>query len=443
VALIRGCASAIAGSISSVTPRAPASPTIAYIAPELTGLGDTVVYQEIVALEDMGYRVLPFALQEPEHPAREAQSIAYRTQVLYRGGSLARAVKSLGAVRRLGWPAWRSFALMLGDMRRIGWTDRRAWGLLSHWLAGARMAQPLRESGCTHIHAHYVHAPTQIAMYASAMTGIPFTCTAHAHDLFRQGLLLAEKAHRARKLLTISHFNKAWLEALGVDSARVEVVRCAPDVQVRDAPPSRRRTGAYRIGTLGRLVERKGVDDLLHALAMLLRSGCAPVKLLVAGEGPERLRLQVLADQLGVHAHVEFVGSVAHHAVAHWMRSLDLFVAACKTDRLGDADGIPPALMEAMALGVPVVSTRISGVPELVIDGQTGFLAESGQPASLAARIDEAMSSPERARALGAAARAHVRWEFGRDLNLRRLVQHFAVPDHAGSRPVELDKAAA
>ena len=429
--------------MSNVPNRATSLPTLAYIAPELTGLADTVVYQEIASLEDLGYRVLPFAVHEPDQPAREAQSIAYRTFVLYRGGRLARAWQSLRAMRRLGVRAWEGFRLVLGDMHSIGWLDRRAWSLLSHWQAAARMAPALREGGCSHIHAHFVHVPTQIAMYASAMTGIPFTCTAHAHDMFRQGVLLAEKARRARKLLTISHYNKAQLEAMGVDSSLVDVVRCAPDVPLRDAVQARRRTGAYRIGTLGRLVERKGIDDLLRALALLLRSGCAPVKLLVAGEGPERLRLQVLADQLGVHAHVEFVGSVAHHAVAHWMRSLDLFVAACKADSQGDVDGIPPALMEAMALGVPVVSTRISGVPELVIDGQTGYLAEPGQPASLAARIDEAMSSPERTRSLGSAARAHVRWEFGRDLNLRRLVRHFATGEPAGSRPAELDQAAA
>jgi colanic acid/amylovoran biosynthesis glycosyltransferase len=429
--------------MSNVPNQAPPLPTIAYIAPELTALSETFVYQELTALEDLGYRVLPFAVAEPRTPAREAQGIASRTIVLDSGPRWRQTLSAVRALRRLPSRVGSAFRLLLGDMARIGWRDRRSWALIPQWLAAARMAHMLLGERCLHIHAHFVHVPTQIAMYASALTGIPFTCTAHANDLFRHGVLLAEKAQRARKLLTISHFNKNWLLERGVDAERVDVVRCAPDVVTRESNPGRRRSGAYRIGTLGSLVERKGVDDLLRALALLIRSGCAPVRLVIAGEGPERLRLQVLADQLGVHPNVEFVGAVAHHAVAHWMRSLDLFVAACKADRHGEVDGIPVALMEAMSLGVPVVSTRISGVPELVIDGQTGFLAEPDQPQSLAARIDEAMSSPERARALGTAARAHVRWEFGREVNLRRLVAHFGLPSVPASQPAELEEPVA
>ncbi|MBL8328201.1 MAG: glycosyltransferase family 4 protein [Rubrivivax sp.] len=404
--------------------RPPPQPTIAYLAPELTALSETFVYQELAALEALGYRVLPYAVHPAAVPAREAQGIASRTTVLYQGSLLRQVVQGVREARRLprAWPALKT---LLQDMRSVGWFDRRAWTLLFQWLAAARMVPALNAAQCTHIHAHFVHVPTQIAMYASALSGIPFTCTAHANDLFRNGLLLAQKAQRARKMLTISHYNKAWLQEQGVAPEQVDVVRCAPDIATRETPRTARHSGAYRIGTLCRLVEKKGVDDLLRALARLVRGGCAPVRLLVAGDGPERLRLQLLADQLGVHAHVDFVGVVAHHAVAQWMRSLDLFVAPCKVDRSGDVDGIPVALMEAMSLGLPVVSTRLSGVPELVVDGKTGLLAEPGDPASLAACIERAMGQPDHARAWGTAARAHVRWEFGREVNLRRLVQHF------------------
>lgn len=370
--------------MSNVPHPSPPPPTIAYIAPELTALSETFVYQELTALEDMGYRVLPFAVAEPRTPAREAQGIACRTIVLDSGSRWRQILSAVRAARRLPARVGPSLRLLLGDMARIGWRDRRSWALIPQWLAAARMAHILLNERCLHIHAHFVHVPTQIAMYASALSGIPFTCTAHANDLFRHGVLLAEKAQRARKLLTISHFNKNWLLAHGVDAERVDVVRCAPDVLTRESHPGRRRSGAYRIGTLGTLVERKGVDDLLRALALLIRSGCAPVRLVIAGEGPERLRLQVLADQLRIHPNVEFVGAVAHHAVAHWMRSLDLFVAACKADRHGEVDGIPVALMEAMSLGVPVVSTRISGIPEMIDDGRHGLLVEPRDAPALA-----------------------------------------------------------
>jgi glycosyltransferase involved in cell wall biosynthesis len=417
-------------------------PTIAYIAPELTAVPETFVFQEVVALENRGFRVLTFALREAAYPAREAQDLARRTVVLGQGPGWRRLADGVRAALCLGPRARATLGTLWGDMRRVGLADARSWGLVPQWLAAARVAKDLLAARASHIHAHFVDAPAQVAMYAAAMSGIPFTCTAHAGDLFRHGLLLQEKAQRARKLLTISHFNRRWLERKGVDPSRIEVVRCAPDILSPAAGSARPRNGAYRIGTLCSLVERKGVDDLLRATALLLRRRVAPVRLVIAGDGPERLRLQVLAEQLRIERHVDFVGAVARPAVAQWLRSLDLFVTACKADRRGETDGIPVALMEAMSLGVPVVSTRICGVPELVVDGQTGYLAQPADPQSLAGCIEEAMAQPQRARALGRAARAHVRWEFGREANLRRLVRHFADRPAPSTRPVPLEQAA-
>ena len=184
------------------------------------------------------------------------------------------------------------------------------------------------------------------------------------------------------------------------------------------------------------------MDDILRALALLIRGHCAPVKLLIAGEGPERLRLQVLADQLAIHRQVEFVGHLHSHAMAQWLMSLDLFVAAPKADRRGDIDGIPTTLMEAMSAGLPVVATALAGVPELVVAGQTGYLAQPADPASLASEIDKAMCEPERARALGRAARAHVRWEFGREVNAHRLIKHFQQAKPQAEPSAELHRAA-
>jgi len=403
-------------------------PTIAYITPELTSLAETFACQEVAAVEAEGYRVLPFAVRHATYPARGAQELARRTIVLGDGPAWRRLLAGAVSAARLGAPARASLSMLWSDMRSVGLTDRRSWALPAQWLTAARVARSLLRARAQHIHAHFVDTPTQIAMYASAMTGIPFTCTAHANDLFRHGLLLREKAQRASKLLTVSHYNRQWLEQQGVDPRCIDVVRCASGIGTVPSPAARPRTGAYRIGTLCSLVERQGVDDLLRATALLLRSGCAPLRLLVAGDGPQRSRLQALADQLGIHAQVDFVATIAHHALAPWIGSLDLFVSAGKADHDGEGDGIPVALMEAMSLGIPVVATRISGVPELVIDGHTGYLAEPAQPESLAARIDQAMAEPERARAIGRSARTHVQREFGREVNLRRLLSHFAEP---------------
>ncbi len=454
------------GGVKSVT---PPPPTLGYIAPDGAALCEPLVHQELMDIEALGWRIVPIAIEPAQRSPRPGLDYARCSLVLRSGSRLRQWVSGISAALQWGGAAAASLRLLVADMRELGLSSARSWQLPGHWLAGARVARLLKTRDCTHIHAHGAHDPAQIAMYAAAISGIPFTCMAYGNDLFRHGWLLPQKAQRARRLLTVSHFNKSWLEQHGVDGSQVDVIRCTPDASqswrmppngdmppggretvpagtataLRAAPPSsRRRTGAYRIGTLGRLVERKGVDDLMRALAQLIRSGCAPVKLLVAGEGPERLRLQVLADQLGIHPCVEFVGTIAPQAVATWMRSLDLYVAAGKTDRHGDVDGIPLTLIEAMSLGLPVVATRITGVPELVLAEQTGYLAEPDQPDSLAQQIDRAMSEPDRARALGSAARAHVRWEFGREKNLRRLVSHFHAPAETREAEISFEQAA-
>lgn len=429
----------------------PDPPCVAYLAPELTAAAEAFVHQELNAIEHAGWRVIPFALRETLYPTREALGLAHRTLILLQGGRLRQVASGLWSLCKLGRRAWPALWWLLQDVRRLGWARARSRQQLWSALAAARMAVMLRDKRCQHIHAHFAHGPADVAMYAAAMLGLPFTFTGHAQDLFKHGELLPHKAARARALLTISHFNREWLEAQGVAPDKIDVVRCTPEpAGAERAGPGhspkpllpRLRTGPFRIGVCGPLTERQGLDDVLRALALLIRSHCAPVKLMIAGEGPERLRLQVLADQLGIHRQVEYLGHIPAQALGPWLRNLDLFVAAPKPDRHGDTDGIPVPLMEAMAAGLPCVATRLAGLPELVLDGQTGYLAEPGDPNSLASQIDRAMNEPERARALGRAARAHVRWEFGREVNVRRLLKHFGDATEPPTEDTDLSQAA-
>jgi glycosyltransferase involved in cell wall biosynthesis len=135
--------------------------------------------------------------------------------------------------------------------------------------------------------------------------------------------------------------------------------------------------------------------------------------------------LELLALELDVADRIKFEGSMTHGAVAKWMRGLDAVVLACKKDANGDMDGIPVVLMEAMSQSVPVISTRISGIPELIIHDRTGLLAKPGDFKDLAIQIDILLESPElRERLVGEAA-AHVENEFGRNVNLKRLLSYF------------------
>jgi glycosyltransferase involved in cell wall biosynthesis len=401
-----------------------ASPTIAYLAPALTALESTFVYDELFGLEKRGLHIVPVSVHRPERYLVGHDELLERTHYLYDGGlipTLARALASLAGRRKHLAAAWR---LLRADLREA--SLRQGSKLAFQCLVATRLADILLEHRCRHLHIHFAHVPTQIGMYAAAMAGIPFTVMAHANDIFERGLLLARKAERARKFLTISEFNRAHLERCGVASAHLAVVRCGVSFPVRGEVPSRERRLSSRIGTLGRLVEKKGIDVLIRVVGLLRDRGYG-IELAIAGDGPLRGELEALAVSLGLGDSVRFEGNLAHARVREWMHDLDMFVLACKPDANGDMDGIPVVLMEAMSQQVPVVSTRLSGIPELVIDGETGMLAAPGDAAGLADQIGRLLDASALGQSLALRGAAHVRAEFGQEVNLDRLLGHMGI----------------
>jgi glycosyltransferase involved in cell wall biosynthesis len=398
---------------------------IAYLAPEIPALSATFVYEELLGLERAGFAVVPVSVRAPETIAPGQTELAARTFVLYGRSRFAAALLGACSLTRLLGGLPKALSWLASDMFAVGLLSARSWKLAFHFLAAGRLARHLLGERCVHLHVHFAHTPAQLAMYASALCGVPFTITAHANDIFERGLLLPRKAQRARILLTVSEYNRRHLLELGVPAEKLAVVRCGPSLAPAEPRPQA-RPAVFRLGTLGRLVEKKGMDIVLRALAELHRAQ-RPVALRVAGDGPQRGSLQALARTLGVEHAVGFEGSIPHPDVAAWLRGLDCFVLACRVDARGDMDGIPVVLMEAMSQGVPVVSTRLSGIPELVVDEETGLLAHPGDAVGLASQIARVLDSPERRQALTARARAHVAHEFGFELNLRRLVGHFGL----------------
>jgi glycosyltransferase involved in cell wall biosynthesis len=317
-------------------------------------------------------------------------------------------------------------------MAEVGVTRLSSWKLAFQMLAAVRLARLVRQNGCSHLHVHFANVPAQIAMYASALTGIPFTIVAHANDIFERPLLLRRKAERAIRMLTISEHNRQYLERLGIPKDRLAVVRCGVSFPETLKSPSIAEHRYFHIGTLGRMVEKKGFDVLIRAIAYLKATG-HKVRLRIAGDGPLSSELALLVKDLGIADITRIDGQLHHHHVADWMRQLDLFVLACKKDRNGDMDGIPVVLMEAMSQSVPVISTRMSGIPELVVHELTGLLAEPNDHLDLARQIARMITSTELRVAMTDRAREHVMNEFGQASNLDRLIRHFGLPSRLGS----------
>lgn len=399
------------------------SACIAYLAPEIPALSATFVYEEIFAVEKQGIDVIAITVRKPQKQAALQEALINKVLCLYDEPALWLGVKGIISLPRFKQGAITALQWLVKDIGICG-LSVNSLKLAFQFLVATKLARFLKEKNCQHLHVHFAHVPTQIAMYASAMSGVPFTVMAHANDIFERGLLLPQKAGRSVKFLTISEYNSAFLQNIGVHPDKLAVVRCGVSFNMRSKPESVDKKNSFTIGTLGRLVEKKGVDVLIRAVS-LLKDKPYKIKLSIAGDGSLRNELEALAQELNMQESVCFVGSLAHNQVAEWMQNLDAFVLACKADANGDMDGIPVVLMEAMSQAIPVISTHLSGIPELVIHEQTGLLAKSGDSQDLALQIDRLLNSQTLQTNLVNTAQKHVVDEFSQKINIERLIQYF------------------
>jgi colanic acid/amylovoran biosynthesis glycosyltransferase len=294
----------------------------------------------------------------------------------------------------------------------------------------AAHARRFERDGIEHVHAHFASYPTLAAWVAHRLAGVSYSFTPHAHDLFVHQSMLARKLADAAFVVAISDYNRRFLleHARGHPLA-VHVVHYGIDpsrfpfrVRAAGQPPT--------IACVARLLPYKGHSVLLRAIA----GGPPPLagaRLELVGDGPLRVELEAEAVRLGLGDRVRFHGSVPEAGVAEVLDRADLFALPSVIAPDGDMEGIPNALIEALAAGLPAVSTRQSGVPELIRDGETGYLAEPGDVEGLRAALLRALSEDDPA-ARAAAGRALVEAEFDQRRSARRMVELF-VSAGAGS----------
>jgi glycosyltransferase involved in cell wall biosynthesis len=289
------------------------------------------------------------------------------------------------------------------------------------------LATELQRRNVRHLHAHFASAATAVTRLASLITGIPYSFTAHAADIFRDTVSredLRTKLSDAHHVVTISDYNLQYLRHHFPQQAdRLRLVRNGLELarfSYRDPGPV---GTTVRMAAVGRLVEKKGFQHLLPALASLIRSGVrADVR--IAGTGMMAEELQSTLDGLGLSRHVRMLGPQTQDQIHELLDWADVFVAPCVVGSDGNADGIPTVLLEAMATGTPCVSTTVTGIPEVIRDGSTGVLVEPGNPAALAEAIRRITSPVADRTLLARNARALIEQEYdaGRQATaLRRL----------------------
>jgi glycosyltransferase involved in cell wall biosynthesis len=290
-----------------------------------------------------------------------------------------------------------------------------------------------RDGDVAHLHAHFAHRTTTVTWLAAMLLGLPFSFTGHAKDIYRGALnpagLLARKTAAASFVVTCTAANRDHLRAVD-PRARVELVHHGLNsdfAALLTAPaPARVPPARFTVIGVGRLVPKKGFDVLVEAVGDLRARGL-DARLVIAGEdGEETPRIRDLVRRLGLDAHVEWAGPVTQEQLLAQYRAASVMALACRVVADGDRDGIPNVLVEAMAAGLPVVSTTVSGIPELIVDGHTGLLVPPDDPPALADALLRLAKDPAERDRLGAAGRAFVAERFDGDVLAERMAALFA-----------------
>jgi glycosyltransferase involved in cell wall biosynthesis len=391
-------------------------------------LSETFVLEEVLGLERLGVSLRLYTLASPTDAMAHPAVAGVRSTVTCVPASW-RADWFGFATRHARWLVSRPLhylrALRLaGGRGRDGLADFVRAG----WLAGQ-----LREDGVQHLHTHFISTPADVAELVSRLGGLPFSISAHAKDIYLSDTRdLRRKMSAARFTVTCTDFNCQTLRAIAPDA---NVQRMYHGIDHTVFHPKRRLapSAVPLILSVGRLREKKGLDTLIEACHLLRLRG-QPFRCEIVGYGEEHERLQALIANHGLHGQVQLTGKLTREHVIDRYARASVYVQPSRVAADGDRDGIPNVLLEAMAMGVPVVATAVSGIPEIVCDGRNGLLIEPDDPAALADAVTRLIADPALGAVLGRAARQAVTETFDNDHNLRLVIQLLETP-HAHTSP--------
>lgn len=389
-------------------------------------LSETFIAQEILGLERRGIGILIVALRKPYDPFIHELHRQISAEVMY----LPEYVKDDPArvARAKRWaekqPTYAaSKALFDADFAHQPNADRRR-----RWAQGCVFAHELPDD-ITWIYTHYLHTPCSAARYAAHLSGRQWSFSAHAKDIWTSpDWDLKTKINDAAWGVTCTAVNEQHLNSLADDPGKVELLYHGLDFsgfpEPEDLPSPRDGAGEpVRLVSVGRAVEKKGYDDLLAALSALPASLNWHFTHVGGGELSDTLKDQ--AETLGLSKRITWRGAQPREEVIAACRDADLFVLPSKLAKSGDRDGLPNVLMEAQSMGLCCLSTKVSAIPELIVDGETGVLVDPGAPGQLADAMGRLIQAPQTRHKLGLAAANRVRTAFSTDPGLDRLAEKF------------------
>ncbi len=397
-------------------------------------LSETFIAQEFRALELAGIDLTIYSLRRPTDAKIHAINKQISARVVYLPEYLyqepIRVFKGLG--KALGTPPiWKLLGVFVRDFCRDFSVNR------IRRLGQAMVLAREIDADTEWLYAHFLHTPASVTRYTSLLTQLPWSCSAHAKDIWTSPKWeIDEKLAEMQWLVTCTKANQSYLNSFsnaadkvsllyhGLDVDRFSANTLNPLNTLNTAVETADAEATLRLLSVGRAVHKKGFDDLLESLAQLPKT--LDWRFTHIGGGPLLERLQTQAAELGVGKHITWLGACDAAQVLACYRSADLFVLFSKIDDSGDRDGLPNVLMEAMSQGLPCISTTISGIPELIEHNGNGVLVAEGDVAAMTQEITRLHESPQLRKKLSVAARATIVNHFNFSANIQHLIQRFS-----------------
>jgi glycosyltransferase involved in cell wall biosynthesis len=354
-------------------------------------ISETFIANEILLLEQLGVHIRIFSMRHPREQFFHENVKKINARVDYLPTELLLDFPRLllpGVLEAVRQP--HRFLAALGKAgERFART--RNLGTLKHFLQGTFMVNRfLRHSPeVVHLHAHFAHSPSSVAMFAGMLSGLHFSFTAHAKDIYTSNIdQLREKMVLASHVVTCTRYNRQYLGSLFNGSVPpVYCVYHGIDLQQFIGDLHRRHPmNPFRILSVARLTAKKGIRTILQALAILRDRGI-DFEYTLIGDGEDR---DIILDEivrLNLQNHCRWKGTLTHDQVLNEMKRADVFALGCEIAPNGDRDGIPNVLVESLAMGLPAAGTTVSALPEIIHHGETGLLTEPGNPVTMADNI--------------------------------------------------------
>jgi colanic acid/amylovoran biosynthesis glycosyltransferase len=394
---------------TSVSGDAEGAP-FAYLFERFPAFTQTFCCREVAEMYRQGMRPALYSIRESEEGTALDAALFARVRYLPRDEALNKAVRQAREAHRIGSDIWNVFN---------SWGDR---GDKTRLYEAAWLGLELKRRGIRHVHAHFAGIAARTAYWLKQFHGITYSFTAHANDIFGKSdvpVSLDDLVKEARVVVTVTDYSRDWLQKRFPQFAG-KMQRVYNGIHMREFIAEASLSGKPEILSVGRLIEKKGFADLIDACAILRDRG-VDFLCRIIGSGPleEELHARVAAAGLGDFVRME--GAQPESEVMRFLSQARVFALACRYEKDGGSDNLPTVIMEAMAARLPVISTRVAGVPEMIEDGATGRLLNEGDVAGIADAIAVLLGEADVARRYGIAGRAMAERLFATEITTRHL----------------------